>query len=207
MPGTRDGAPGTLACPTATVAASTRELTMHENDAEDDSRALVSNRTMEVVVALLLLGGSAIVISDAVRIGFGWQEGVGPAPGYFPFWVALILGISSLVTLVSAVLGHGGGETFVSLRPFGRVLAVLVPSLVYVGLIGGISLGPVEIPRLGIYVASALFIAAFMIAVGRENVLKAIAVGVAVPVALFFMFEKWFLVPLPKGPLEALLGY
>jgi hypothetical protein len=25
--------------------------------------------------------------------------------------------------------------------------------------------------------------------------------------ALFLMFEKWFLVPLPKGPLEAWLGY
>jgi hypothetical protein len=182
-------------------------MTMHDNDAEDDSRALVSNRTMEVVVALVLLGGSAIVISDAIRLGFGWEEGVGPAPGYFPFWVAVILGVSSLVILASAVLGHGAGETFVSLRPFGRVLAVLVPSLVYVGFIGGISLGPVEIPRLGIYVSSALFIAAFMIAVGRENVFKAIAVGVAVPVVLFFMFEKWFLVPLPKGPLEALLGY
>jgi hypothetical protein len=24
---------------------------------------------------------------------------------------------------------------------------------------------------------------------------------------LFFMFERWFLVPLPKGPLEAWLGY
>ena len=73
---------------------------MHEKDtdAADDGRSLVSNRTMEIVVALLLLGGSAIVIYDSSRVGFGWQEGVGPAPGYFPFWVALILGVSSLVT-------------------------------------------------------------------------------------------------------------
>jgi hypothetical protein len=180
---------------------------MHDNDGGDDSRALVSNRTMEIVVALLLLGGSAIVISDSIRLGFGWEEGVGPAPGYFPFWVAVILAVSSLVTLVTAALGHGAGETFVSLRPFGRVLAVLAPSLVYVALVGGISLGPVEIPRLGIYVSSAIFIAVFMVVVGRENVLKALGVGIVVPLALFFMFEKWFLVPLPKGPLEALLGY
>ena len=93
------------------------------------------------------------------------------------------------------------------MRPFGRVLAVLVPSLVYVALIGGITLGPLEVPRLGIYVASAIFIFAFMIVVGRENPLKAVAVSVLVPVALFLMFEKWFLVPLPKGPIEAWLGY
>lgn len=180
---------------------------MHNDKGADEGRPLLSNRTMEIVVALVLLGGCAIVIYDCVRIGFGWREGEGPAPGYYPFWVAVILGVSSLVNLVNAVRGHGAGEIFVSLQPFGRVLAVLIPSLVYVALIGGLSLGPVQMPGLGIYVASAIFIFAFMIAVGRENAVKAIAVASAVPVALFFMFEKWFLVPLPKGPLEAWLGY
>jgi|SRR5262245_5998431 len=179
---------------------------MNENDAEE-GRALVSNRAMEIVVALLLLGGCAIVLYDSVRLGFGWQEGIGPAAGYFPFWIAVILGISSLVILANGLRGHGRGEVFVALRPFGRVLAVLLPSLVYVGLIGGISIGPVDVPALGIYVASAIFIFAFMIAVGRENVFKSLGVSVLVPLALFFMFEKWFLVPLPKGPLEAMLGY
>jgi hypothetical protein len=155
----------------------------------------------------LLLGGAAIVISDSVRLGFGWQEGVGPAAGYFPFWVAVILGISSLVNLVTAVARPGEGESFVSLRPFGRVLAVLLPSFVYVALIGGFSLGPISVPGIGIYVASAIFICGFMLAIGREGILKSVVISVAVPVVLFFMFEKWFLVPLPKGPLEAWLGY
>lgn len=182
---------------------------MHEKDTDgaEDGRSLVSNRTMEIVVALLLLGGSAIVLYDSLRLGAGWQDGIGPAAGYFPFWVALILGISSLVILATAVVGQGAGEVFVALRPFGRVLAVLVPSLVYVALIGGISLGPVDVPGLGIYVASAIFIFAFMLAVGQENVIKAVGVSVLVPLLLFFMFEKWFLVPLPKGPLELWLGY
>ncbi len=180
---------------------------MQDEKNADESRSLVSNRTMEIVVALLLLGGSAIVIHDSVRLGFGWREGEGPAPGYFPFWVAAIMGVSSIINLANAVRGHGAGEIFVSLRPFGRVLAVLIPSLVYVALVGGVSLGPLELPRLGIYVASAIFIFAFMLAVGRENPLKAIGVSVIVPIALFLMFEKWFLVPLPKGPLETWLGY
>lgn len=180
---------------------------MQNEQGAPEGRPLVSNRTMEIVVALLLLIGCGIVIYDTTRLGFRWIDGEGPAPGYYPFWVATILGVSSLVNLAGAVRGHGAGEIFVSLRPFGRVLAVLVPSLVFVALIGGLSLGPVEIPALGIYVASAIFIFAFMIAVGRENPLKAIGVAIAVPIALFFMFEKWFLVPLPKGPLEAWLGY
>ena len=171
---------------------------MHEGgDGADEGRPLVTNRTMEMVVALLLLGGSALVIVDSVRLGFGWRDGEGPAPGYYPFWVAVMLGVASLANLIAAIRGHGAGEIFVSARPFGRVLAVLIPSIIFVALIGYI----------GIYAASALFIFSFMVAVGRENVFKAFGVSVAVPIALFFMFEQWFLVPLPKGPIEAMLGY
>ena len=180
---------------------------MHNDEGDSESRSLVSNRTMEIVIALLLLGGCAIVIYDSIRVGFGWREGEGPAPGYFPFWVATILAVSSLINLANALRGHGAGEIFVALRPFGRVLAVLIPSAIYVALIGGVSLGPVGIPRLGIYVASAIFISAFMLVIGREKILRALGVAIIVPVALFFLFEKWFLVPLPKGPLETWLGY
>src|SRR5262249_48721513 len=154
---------------------------MQKDESSDDSRSLVSNRTMEILVALVLLGGCAIVIFDSTRLGFGWREGEGPAPGYFPFWIAVILGVSSLFNLVAGLRGEGRGEVFVALRPFGRVLAVLLPSLVYVGLIGGVTIGPVEVPRLGIYVASAIFIFAFMIVIGRENPLKAILVSIGAP--------------------------
>jgi putative tricarboxylic transport membrane protein len=166
---------------------------MQDNDGAEDGRPLLTSRTVEIVVALLLLAGCAVVIYDSVRLGFNWNEGEGPAPGYFPFYIAVILGISSLINLLAALRGHGAGEIFVSARPFGRVLAVLIPSLVYVGLI----------QYLGIYLASAIFITLFMVAVGRENPLKALGVGLLVPFALFFMFERWFLVPLPKCSIEA----
>lgn len=180
---------------------------MQDDDRTEDGPTLATNRGMDALVAILLLAVCAVVIFDSSRLGFSWREGEGPAPGYFPFYVAVVLGVSSLVNLASALFGRGAGEVFVSARPFGRVLTVLVPSLVYVALIGGISLGPVSVPGLGIYVASGIFIIAFMVLVGREKPLKALAVGIAVPLALFLMFERWFLVPLPKGPLEAWLGY
>src|SRR5262245_3318804 len=180
---------------------------MQDREGTDDGPTLATNRVMDVIVALFLLAACAVVIFDSARLGFSWREGEGPAPGYFPFYIAVILGVASLVNLFSALLGRGSGVIFVSLRPFARVLAVLIPSICYVALIGGVSLGPVEIPAVGIYVASSIFILAFMVLVGRENPLKALTVSILVPIALFFMFEKWFLVPLPKGPLEAWLGY
>ena len=169
---------------------------MHDNDGADDGRPLLFNRTAEVVVALLLLAGGSVVMYDSLRIGIGWRDD-GPAPGFYPFYVAAVLCVASLVNLAGALRGAGAAEIFVSSRPFLRVLAVLVPSIVYVGLI----------EYVGIYVASAIFIFAFMMTIGRENPLKALGVGVGVPIALFLMFEKWFLVPLPKGPVEAWLGF
>jgi hypothetical protein len=177
---------------------------MHETD-EDPGPSLISNRTMDMAVAVLLIGVSAIVIVDSSRIGFKWIDGEGPAPGYFPFYIAVVLAISSLINFWRAFSRRetGGGETFVSVVAFKRVLAVLLPTLAYVALIGG--LGP--IPGLGIYVASSIFIAGFMLVFGGNSILRTITVAIAIPLVLFFMFERWFLVPLPKGPLEAMLGF
>jgi putative tricarboxylic transport membrane protein len=170
---------------------------MH-NDNASDERPLVRNRAMDAIVALFLLAISALVIYDSRRMGFGWVEGEGPAAGFFPFYIAITLGIASFATLVQALLGRieGGSEVFVSLPAAGRVLTVLIPTIGYVALI----------QYLGIYVASAIFIALFMLVIGRDSFIKSILVGIGVPLVLFLMFEKWFLVPLPKGPLEAMIG-
>lgn len=181
---------------------------MQTSDTSDDDHTLVTNRTLDIVVALLFIGASAVVVFDSLRLGVGWIEGQGPAPGYFPFWIAVVMGLASLVNLVRAVLKKekGGDEAFVGVTAFGRVLSVLVPTALYVAAIGGLNVAGVEVDGLGIYVSSAIFIFLFTIVFGRERILIALAVSIGVPLALFFMFEKWFLVPLPKGPLEAMLG-
>jgi putative tricarboxylic transport membrane protein len=56
-------------------------------------------------------------------------------------------------------------------------------------------------------VASVLFIAGFMRILGKISWTKTVLVSVCVNVLLFWMFEVQFMVPLPKGPLEALFGY
>ena len=171
----------------------------NKDNTTPDEPALVSNRSMDIVVALIFLGLCAIVIYDSRRLGIGWREGEGPAPGYFPFYIAITMAAASLINLARAVAGNEADarEAFVSKPAFSRVMQVLVPTIGYVALI----------QYLGIYVASALFIMGFMLVFGREGILRTVLVGVGVPLALFLMFERWFLVPLPKGPLEALLGF
>jgi hypothetical protein len=43
--------------------------------------------------------------------------------------------------------------------------------------------------------------------IGRHSWALILLVAVGVPVVAFLVFEVWFLVPLPKGPLETQLGY
>ncbi|MSP49151.1 MAG: tripartite tricarboxylate transporter TctB family protein [Alphaproteobacteria bacterium] len=171
---------------------------MSEHENSSAGPRLVSNRTMDIVVALVLLAVAAVVIVDSLRLGAGWRPIEGPAAGYFPFYIGLLLTISSVVTLVRAFLDRAGGEkTFVTKPAFRLVLAVLVPLVVYIVVLGFI----------GIYVASAIYIALFMWYFGKYPILRGATIGVAVSVALFLMFEVWFLVPLPKGPFEEFLGY
>jgi hypothetical protein len=166
------------------------------HDKQPEGPRLVSNRTMEIVTAIFLISASAVVITDALRLGISWNFD-GPAGGYFPFYIALVMGISSLITLLQAFANkEAGQETFVSKDAFGKVLLVLIPLSIFI----------FTIQYIGIYIASAVYIAMFMWWFGGY-IWKAIPVGAGISFALFMLFEVWFLTPLPKGPVEAFFGY
>ena len=154
---------------------------------------LISIRTMDIVVALLMLGAAAVVISDSLRLGMGWQENEGPRAGYFPFYIGVILAVSSAVNLVRAVLdAKGGTKTFTTAPALLQVLAVLIPLGIYV----------VAVAFIGIYIASMIYMALFMWHFGKYPIWRGALIGFAVSAVFFLMFEIWFLVPLPKGPLD-----
>ena len=156
----------------------------------------VSKRTMEWAVAFILFALAALVIWDNQRIGAGWDEASGPQAGYFPMRIGIAVAIAALCAAWQA-FRHSGDELFVTWTQLKGVAQVLVPLTIYIALIG----------VLGIYVASALFIATFMRFAGGYAWWKSAALSVVTVVLLFVVFEIQFKVPLPKGPLEAWLGY
>ncbi len=166
--------------------------------AEEKSAASV--KTVDAVTAAVIFLIGAVVIWDSYRLGSKWGAD-GPEAGYFPFYIGLILCIASMVNFYSAIR-EKSSDSFVSVSSLKMILSVIIPTLLYVCLIGGI--GP--LPALGIYVASAIFIALFMKWLGKYKWPITVAVSVSVPVVFFVLFEIWFKVPLPKGPLEAALG-
>ena len=152
-------------------------------------------RTADLVTAsiLILLGG--VVIFDAVRLGIGWGTD-GPRSGFFPFWLAVIMVVACGIIILQA-LRRSSSEVFVTREQLGPVLQVFWPAAAMVLLTRFV----------GLYVASALYIGFYMRWVGRHSWFAVVTLSVAIPVITFFTFELWFLVPMPKGPLEAWLGY
>jgi hypothetical protein len=169
---------------------------------DSDGKPALGMRSAEGAAAAVFLALGAIVIYDSLRLGYGWKED-GPQAGYFPFYVGILICVAALVNLAGALFAlRASDKTFVEVGQLKLVLSVLLPSAAYVLLIGGA--GPVG--GLGIYVASALFVAFFMRWLGKYPWWKVAAVAIGNSVFFFAVFEVWFKIPLPKGPLEAVLG-
>jgi putative tricarboxylic transport membrane protein len=152
-------------------------------------------RTADIITASLLTVLGFVVLGEAVRLGFRWGPD-GPQSGFFPFWLALILIGHSVAIVVRAIRKHSE-EPFATREQLRSVLTVAVPAAAMVLLT----------QFLGLYVASALYLGFYVRAVGRHSWVTALAIAIALPVVTFVLFERWFLVPLPKGPVEAWLGY
>ena len=164
-------------------------------------KAVGSVRVWEIIVAVLFLVVGSIVVYDSRRLGAQWGSD-GPQAGYFPFYIGVIILISSVINLYSALTaGAAGRKPFVLWGQLRLILVVLVPSIVYVALIAN------PVLSFGIYVPSAIFIAFFMRLLGKYSWIKIAVVAIGTMFAFFLMFEIWFSVPLPKGPLEAMFGY
>jgi putative tricarboxylic transport membrane protein len=167
----------------------------------DDSKPVASVRTLEIVVAVLFLVFGAIVVWDSRRLGASWGSD-GPQAGYFPFYVGSLICIASLFNLARAFqMGAKGREAFVEHGQLKMILTVMIPTVIYVAMIANPWL------PLGIYLASTIFIAFFMWHLGKYSWVKIVPVSIGTMFFFFLMFEIWFKVPLPKGPLEAALGF
>jgi hypothetical protein len=166
----------------------------HEPQAADGA---VRTAVVDLVVAVLVFLVGALVVYDSNRLGSGWAPD-GPQAGYFPFYIGMLICISGVVVGVQAALQLAKDrQVFVLGSQLRQVMVILLPSTVYV----------LGVQYIGIYISSAVFIGLFMRLVGKYSSLRSAAVGVGVSVVAFLLFEIWFTIPLPKGPLETMMGY
>lgn len=182
-------------------------------------------RKAQIIVAFFFVAIGVIVIVDAIRLGYGWGPS-GPESGFFPFYLGVGTLICSALVLVKGfrqptpanleatlerirrvVVTTAGGvpEERVRLleeearRAAGKrlipegglkpILWVLLPSAAMV----------ILTEFVGIHIASAIFLAFYMRAVGKIRWITVALVSILLPVSLYVVFDKMFLIPLPTG--------
>jgi len=152
-------------------------------------------RVADLVTASLLMLVAGVVLADAVRLGIGWGTD-GPQSGFFPFWLALLM-VGTCAGIVVQAWPRRSQDPFVTREKLGSVLKVLLPALALV----------ILTQWLGLYVSAALYIAVYMRWIGGHSWPAVFACALGTAVLAFLVFDQWFLVPMPKGPLESWLGY
>lgn len=152
----------------------------------------------ETACAIVLLVLAGVVAREAIRLEIGWGD-IGPKGGFFPFWLAVILALSSLSVLIQSIKRRGqtSGGAFLPREKRGLLFTVLVPIALVVPLIYTV----------GFYITGFLYLTLYIWWTGRKAWWVNLSISVLFPVAIYFIFEKWFLIPLPKGLLESYLPF
>lgn len=154
-----------------------------------------TQRSVELGTAFMIGAFAILVIYGSLIAGIGWGF-EGPKAGFFPFYIGLIILGATVVNLITIVRDNDK-RLFADNESLGKVASVAIPTAVFIALIY----------FLGMYVSGALLIAYFMLVISKYGWLRSALVSILVPLVTFIIFEKWFLVALPKGPLEQFLGY
>lgn len=146
-----------------------------------------------MAAALLVLG--LVLVRQAQRLPIGWTQ-TGPGAGFFPFWLSIGVTLFAAVILVQTlrirsapVPANGEAESFIPSGAWKPLLVVILPMIAVVGMLR----------YLGLYIGGAVYLAGYMWLVGRHRPLSIVLVSVLIPLALFLIFERWFLLLLPKG--------
>ena len=165
------------------------------SDSSHSSGAGPAHRSVEIGVGLVILVFALIIIYGAWLAGINWGA-EGPRAGFFPFYVGLSILIATIINLARA-WALDGKQLFAEWGQLRQVVSVVIPTAIYVA----------SVPFIGLYVSSFLLITGFMKWFGRYSWVLSLGVALGVVLLAFLMFEKWFLVPLPKGPVEEWLGF
>ncbi|MGH2426213.1 MAG: tripartite tricarboxylate transporter TctB family protein [bacterium] len=150
----------------------------------------------ETVVAVFLVLFSLIMVREALRLSI-WSS-IGPGAGFFPFWLVLGVGICAVVIVVQSLRAPRAGDgPFIPPGAWRPLLVAFLPMVAILAMLR----------YLGIYIGGMLYLTGYMWLVGRHRWPYIAFVSILIPLALFFIFEKWFFLLLPKGILLERLLY
>jgi hypothetical protein len=148
-------------------------------------------RRADIFVGLGLMAVGLLVLGDAIRLGFGWGMS-GPEAGFFPFYMGLGIVICTFFIVLRGIKifkKEGTGKPLILKGGLTQILWVLIPAA-----------GMVLLSELiGLHLATVVYLAFYMWVVGKMHWGKVILLSILVPLVIYILFDKIFLIPLPEG--------
>jgi hypothetical protein len=148
-------------------------------------------RRADIFVGLGLMAVGLLVLGDAIRLGFGWGMS-GPEAGFFPFYMGLGIVLCTFFIVLRGIKifkKEGTGKPLIVKGGLTQILWVLIPAA-----------GMVLLSELiGLHLATVVYLAFYMGVVGKMHWAKVILLSVLVPLVIYILFDKIFLIPLPEG--------
>jgi hypothetical protein len=122
-----------------------------------------------------------------------------PGPGFIPFWVAIIVGILSLIQLYTEIRRKSGKTG----KPLfeGKQVRNTVSGLCFLFAF------PLLLDKMGFFICTLLFTGACLKVVGKRKWAMVVPVSLAVAVISYMIFVVWLQLQIPQGKwLESVLS-
>ena len=148
-------------------------------------------RRANIYVALGMMLVGIISLGDAIRLGFGWGMS-GPEAGFFPFYMGLGILICTIFIVIKAVKTYrkdGPGKPLIREGGLTQILWILIPAI-------GVFL---LTELIGLHLATVFYLAFNIRVLGKMSWVKVVLLSVLIPLSMYIVFDKVFLIPLPLG--------
>ena len=150
-------------------------------------------RTAELLMAIFTIVISILLMVKAADNRIGWVVGRGPGAGAWPFWLATVMLLASIATLVRWFQGKTpesrNYEAFLD-RDTVSIVGITVAALIAL-------LGLTHF--IGLYASLVLFLLFYLKIVGRHHWPAVIMLVGGIPLFVFALFEAGLQIPLPKA--------
>ncbi|MCS0500803.1 tripartite tricarboxylate transporter TctB family protein [Ancylobacter mangrovi] len=142
---------------------------------------------------------SVMLVRGALELHY--YTPMGPGPGFFPFWLALILALLSVITFLEATFGEAARELARGNTDFASDRAGLFRLVTLLLALAGAAF---FLERVGYGATMFVMNAVVLWALGTRNPLTILVVAAVGSFGIEYVFSHWLNVPLPSEDLPGL---
>lgn len=150
-------------------------------------------RKANIIAGIVFLAFSVTIVATSLEMQY--YSSIGPGPGFFSFWLSLILSLLSAIWLIQTLMSKPSGEEgrfFPRGKGLFRILSI----------IGALVLMFSLMDIVGFQLMMFAFLLFLLVALGRVNLWITMAVSVTGSFGLYFVFTKWLDVQLPQSAIS-----